>query len=289
MRILVFGCTGQLGTSLMEVLPKKHDVRFLDQPDVDFKDPYSLHPIITSYKPSLVINAAAYTAVDAAESEQSVAYMINAEAPSVIASACKEVNSILVHYSTDYVFSGLGVTPYEEADTTLPSTVYGRSKLAGEEAIISATDQYIILRTAWLYSLVGKNFVKTMLKIAGSKSDIQVVADQIGSPTYAIDLARATSLVIDGLSISWDDKFGIYHAVNAGQTTWHGFASKILTLAGYNDINVNAIMTREYPTAAPRPQFSVLSCEKLSRAFGITFPEWEDAVSRCMARLTTNA
>lgn len=273
----------------MEVLPKKHDVRFLDQPDVDFKDPSSLHPIITSYKPSLVINAAAYTAVDAAESEQSVAYMINAEAPSVIASACKEVNSILVHYSTDYVFSGLGVTPYEEADTTLPSTVYGRSKLAGEEAIISATDQYIILRTAWLYSLVGKNFVKTMLKIAGSKSDIQVVADQIGSPTYAIDLARATSLVIDGLSISWDDKFGIYHAVNAGQTTWHGFASKILTLAGYNDINVNAIMTREYPTAAPRPQFSVLSCEKLSRAFGITFPEWEDAVSRCMARLTTNA
>tara|TARA_B100000029_G_scaffold491824_1_gene552439 strand:+ start:4328 stop:5149 length:822 start_codon:yes stop_codon:yes gene_type:complete len=272
----------------MEVLPKTHNVRFLDQPDVDFTNPSSLRSIVTSYKPALVINAAAYTAVDNAESDKSVAYLINSEAPSVIASACKQVNSIFIHYSTDYVFSGSGTTPYQETDATSPSTVYGRSKLDGEQAIIAATDRYIILRTAWLYSLVGKNFLKTMLGIAKDRSEICVVSDQIGSPTYAVDLARATSLIVDELSVSSDDKFGVYHAVNSGQTTWHGFASKILTLGGYTDVKVKAIMASEYATPAPRPQFSVLSCEKLNRVFGVALPEWQDAVSRCMVRFVNN-
>ena len=183
MKILVFGRIGQLGSALAEVLSDRYETRFIDQPELDLTAPESVRDHVQTYLPSIVINAAAYTAVDRAETEPELAHIINARAPGSLAYACDEAGAVLIHYSTDYVFDGTASMPYTETAATAPTGVYGQSKLAGEIAVASATQRYVILRTAWLYSAVGHNFVKTMLKLANSGQPIRVVADQIGSPT----------------------------------------------------------------------------------------------------------
>jgi dTDP-4-dehydrorhamnose reductase len=285
MRILVVGRVGQLGSALSEVLPERYETKFLDQPNIDLASPSSLREIVLSSRPAVVINAAAYTAVDRAESEAALAHTINAEAPGVMASACKEIDAVFMHFSTDFVFDGTSGVPYTENSPTAPASVYGQSKLAGEEAIAAATERHVILRTAWLFSSVGHNFLKTMLRLAGGGSEIRVVADQVGSPTYAWDLAQVTRAIVEGLAKGNDDSFGLYHAVNGGMTSWHGFATKIFDLIGWKEVRVRAISTEEYPTPAPRPRFSALSCERLRQTFDLTLPDWQDAVARCLQRL----
>ncbi len=285
MRILVVGRVGQLGSALSEVLPERYETKFLDQPNIDLATPSSLREIVLSSRPAVVINAAAYTAVDRAESEAALAHTINAEAPGVMASACKEIDAVFMHYSTDFVFDGASGVPYTENSPTAPASVYGQSKLAGEEAIAAATERHVILRTAWLYSSVGHNFLKTMLRLAEGDSEIRVVADQVGSPTYAWDLAQVTRAIVEGLARGDDDSFGLYHAVNGGVTSWHGFATKIFDLMGWKGVRVRAISTEEYPTPAPRPRFSALSCERLRQTFDLTLPDWQDAVARCLQQL----
>ena len=191
-RILIFGRVGQVGTALSELLPGTVQTLFLDQPEIDLSVPGDVQKPIREFQPAVVINAAAYTAVDKAESEPEVAHAINATAPGLMAGTCEEIGAAFVHYSTDYVFDGSAGRPYTENAGVAPRSAYGRTKLAGERAVMAATDRYVILRTAWLYSHVGHNFLKTMLRLAETQSSVRVVADQTGSPTYAWDLAQAT-------------------------------------------------------------------------------------------------
>ena len=285
MKILVFGRIGQLGSALAEVLSDRYETRFIDQPELDLTAPESVRDHVQTYLPSIVINAAAYTAVDRAETEPELAHIINAHAPAALAYACDEVGAVLIHYSTDYVFDGTASMPYTETAAVTPTGVYGQSKLAGEIAVAGATQRHVILRTAWLYSAVGHNFVKTMLKLANSGQPVRVVADQIGSPTYAQDLARVTRSIIEVLNSSREDCFGLYHVTNTGTTSWHGLAQEIFRLAAHQDVVVQPISTEEYPTPAPRPAYTALDCSKLERVFGLTPPSWRDALARCIDSL----
>ena len=285
MKILVFGRIGQLGSALAEVLSDRYETRFIDQPELDLAAPESVRDHVQTYLPSIVINAAAYTAVDRAETEPELAHTINARAPGSLAYACDEAGAVLIHYSTDYVFDGAASMPYTETAAVAPTGVYGQSKLAGEIAVASATQRYVILRTAWLYSAVGHNFVKTMLKLANSGQPIRVVADQIGSPTYAQDLARVTRGIIEVLNSRREDCFGLYHVTNTGTTSWYGLAQEIFRLAAHQDVVVQPISTEEYPTPAPRPAYTALDCSKLERIFGLTLPSWRDALARCIDSL----
>ena len=287
-RVLIFGRVGQVGTALAELLPGRAQTLFLDQPEIDLSIPGDVRKPILQFQPAVVINAAAYTAVDKAESEPEVAHAINATAPGLMAGTCEEIGAALVHYSTDYVFDGSAGRPYTENAGVAPRSVYGRTKLAGERAVMAATDRYVILRTAWLYSHVGHNFLKTMLRLAETQSSVRVVADQTGSPTYAWDLAQATVSVVNSLATGRDDAYGLYHATNAGVTTWHGFASRIFQLAGHENMQVEPITTDEYPTPAPRPAYSVLSCEHLAEVFSLRLPNWEDAATRCIEVLCSS-
>jgi len=284
-KILVFGRIGQLGSALAEVLSDRYETRFIDQPELDLTVPESVRDHVQTYLPSIVINAAAYTAVDRAETEPELAHIINARAPESLAYACDEAGAVLIHYSTDYVFDGTASMPYTETAAVAPTGVYGQSKLAGEIAVASATQRYVILRTAWLYSAVGHNFVKTMLKLADSGQPVRVVADQVGSPTYAQDLARVTRSIIEVLNSSREDCFGLYHVTNSGTTSWHGLAQEIFRLAAHQDVVVQPISTEEYPTPAPRPAYTALYCSKLERVFGLTLPSWRDALARCIDSL----
>jgi len=284
-KILVFGRIGQLGSALAEVLSDRYETRFIDQPELDLTVPERVRDHVQTYLPSIVINAAAYTAVDRAETEPELAHIINARAPGSLAYACDEAGAVLIHYSTDYVFDGTASMPYTETAAVAPTGVYGQSKLAGEIAVASATQRYVILRTAWLYSAVGHNFVKTMLKLANSGQPVRVVADQIGSPTYAQDLARVTRSIIEVLNSSREDCFGLYHVTNTGTTSWHGLAQEIFRLAAHQDVVVQPISTEEYPTPAPRPAYTALDCSKLERVFGLTLPSWRDALARCIDSL----
>ena len=285
MKILVFGRIGQLGSALAEVLSDRYETRFIDQPELDLTATESIRDHVQTYLPSIVINAAAYTAVDRADTEPELAHIINARAPESLAYACDEAGAVLIHYSTDYVFDGTAAMPYTETAAVAPTGVYGQSKLAGEIAVASATQRYVILRTAWLYSAVGHNFVKTMLKLADSGQPVRVVADQVGSPTYAQDLARVTRSIIEVLNSSREDCFGLYHVTNSGTTSWHGLAQEIFRLAAHQDVVVQPISTEEYPTPAPRPAYTALDCSKLERVFGLTLPSWRDALARCIAGL----
>jgi dTDP-4-dehydrorhamnose reductase len=284
-RILVFGRVGQLGSALAELLPSHHHVTFLDQPDVDLAEPGSVPDLIDQTEPELVINAAAYTAVDKAESEPQLAERINAGAPRVMAKTCQILGIPLMHYSTDYVFDGTASTPYTEEARVAPKSVYGRTKLAGEENVAKETDRHIILRTAWLYSHIGHNFLKTMLRVASEGKPLRVVDDQMGSPTFAWDLGMASVALVEALESGRDDVYGIFHVTNAGVTSWYGFAQKIFELAKRDQVDLTPISTESYPTPAPRPAYSVLDCDRLDRVAGVKMPDWQDALARCIARL----
>ena len=285
MRILVFGRVGQLGSALAELLPSHHEITFLDQPEVDLSQPENLSELIAEHAPALVINAAAYTAVDKAESEPQLAQLINADAPAAMAKSCRYRSIPLIHYSTDYVFDGSASVPYTEDAVVAPASVYGRTKLAGEQAVAGETDRHIIFRTAWLYSHIGHNFLKTMLRLAADGKPLRVVDDQMGSPTFAWDLGMASVAAVGALEKGREDVYGIFHATNSGVTSWHGFAQKIFEVAGIEKVDLSPIPTESYPTPAPRPAYSVLDCDRLHRVLQVQMPDWRDALSRCIARL----
>jgi len=285
--ILLFGANGQLGTRLRTLLMARGPVRAVGHAELDLRDLVRLRALVREARPGLIVNAAAYTAVDTAESDAENARLVNAEAPRVMAEAAAELGALLVHYSTDYVFDGSARTPYTEESPTRPLGVYGITKLAGEQAVAAAGADYLTLRTAWLYSNHGKNFLNTMLRLAGERDELRVVNDQLGSPTYADLVAEATIAMLDGVYANGSvrkERCGLYHVTCSGETSWWGFAQRIIELAGFAArVTVKPIPTSEYPTPARRPAYSVLANDKLERVFGIRLPDWQDGLQRCLA------
>ncbi len=280
-RILLLGALGQVGMCLRPLLAARGQVTAIDRDDLDIADADALRAFVRALDPSLIVNAAAYTAVDRAETEPDAARAINATAPAILAEEAARSGARLVHYSTDYVYDGTAARPYVETDATAPLSVYGRTKLDGDEAILGSGAAAVILRTSWVYGPHGHNFLRTMLRLAGEgTTHLRVVADQRGTPTLASDLAAATDAIL-GQWTAGDGREGVYHATNEGETTWHGFAAAIFADAGLS-VTVEPIPTAAYPTPAPRPAYGVLSKAKLAAAFGIVLPEWRDALATCL-------
>lgn len=294
MRVLLVGASGQVGTELLRLRDPAEEwvvttrtgdcgVDGVHAVALDLTDPVAVGDCVRTVCPDVVVNAAAYTAVDRAESDRDLALAVNAVAPGALASACATTGARLVHYSTDYVFDGRAVVPYRENDPTSPLGVYGHSKLAGEEAIRTVHDRHLILRTAWVYATHGHNFLRTMLRLGAERDELRVVADQIGCPTPAWLIAEVTmDLVRRAVPPT-----GTFHLVSRGRTSWHGFAEAILRRAVESGRlarmpAVVAITTAEYPTPAARPAFSVLATDALE-ALGVELPTWEVALDRALA------
>ena len=271
--ILVVGANGMLGHDLMEVLPG--EVRGIDLPDIDITSPESVQKILYSLKPRVVVNSAAYTDVDGCESNRETAMQVNGEGPAFLAMTCREIGAKLVQVSTDYVFDGGKGSPYLEDDPTGPLGVYGDSKLAGEMNSRFVPD-HLIVRTQWLYGLHGKNFVETMLRLAAEKDELAVVDDQVGSPTWTVDLARAIrALIENGCS-------GIYHAANSGYCSWNEFARAIFAESGIS-VRVNPLTTEQLGRPARRPLYSTLDCGKLASDTGFQPQSWRDALKQYLS------
>jgi dTDP-4-dehydrorhamnose reductase len=293
-RILIFGRIGQVGWELRHKLACLGQVSTVEYPEVDFTNPDSIRNAVRAVEPAVIVNAAAYTAVDKAESELQVATAINATGPGVLAEEAKRLGGLLVHYSTDYVFDGTKPSPYVETDTPNPINVYGKTKLAGDQTIQSAGGDYLILRTSWVYGARGSNFLLTMLRLAQERSEMQIVDDQIGSPTSSECIAQATANILAQLLAPSGGGFagrsGIYNLTSTGETTWHGFAKAILTkssgIFGFTVPNLIPIKTSEFPRPAKRPANSRLSCQRLEQTFGVTLPHWEHALSLVLDTLT---
>ena len=285
--IVLFGVNGQLGTKLNTLLATKGTVRAVGHAELDLRDLARLRAFIHEKNPALIVNAAAYTAVDAAESDAENAQLVNVEAPRVMAEAARARNALFVHYSTDYVFDGTAHTPYTEESPVSPLGVYGASKLAGEQGVAASGAAHLILRTAWLYSNRGKNFLNTMLRLAAERDELRVVNDQTGCPTYADLVAAASVQMLDGMFVGGrlhTERCGLYHIACQGETTWWNFAKRIIELTGFGErVRVTAITTADYQTPAKRPAYSVLSNAKLERVFGIRLPHWEEGLKRCLA------
>ena len=293
MRLLLLGGNGQVGRELRRSLPPLGElvVATRDGRDgdeiADFDAPDSLEGLVARVAPDVVVNAAAYTAVDRAETEAEAAFRVNAEAPAALARACATRDALLLHYSTDYVFDGNGSRPWREDDATAPLGVYGASKLAGEEAIRASGARHMILRTAWVYGAHGHNFLRTMLRLAAERDELRVVADQVGAPTPAPWIADATAAILQrGV-----EAFGIWHLTATGQTSWHGFAQAIFEEAHAAGLLARVpallpISTSEYPTPAKRPAYSVLDTSRLRADFGIQPPAWRDGSRAVIAELS---
>jgi dTDP-4-dehydrorhamnose reductase len=290
-KILVIGREGQLARGLVEAAdPSGVQVVAFGRPDIDLVDEKSVAAVVSRERPDAVVNAAAYTAVDAAESQPGPAHAVNALGAEYVARACAAHAIPIVHISTDYVFDGTKESPYREDDPTGPISAYGRSKLEGERLVAQASERHLILRTAWLHSPWGANFVKTMLRLAADRPSISVVDDQKGSPTYVphlagIVLAVAARAASDPAGTRW----GIYHAVDAGETTWYGFAREVFRSAAEHGLpaaRTAPIATADFPTPARRPANSRLNCEKLRLSFGLELPDWRLGVAECVARLS---
>jgi dTDP-4-dehydrorhamnose reductase len=286
--VLVIGITGQLAVALAEAAPTRGlPVQCAGPPTLDFDRPHSIGDAFAASAPSLVVNAAAYTAVDAAEDDVDAAFRANRDGPAELARLCEAAGIPLIHVSTDYVFDGLKGAPYVETDAVAPQGVYGASKLAGEQAVLTACSRAIVLRTSWLYSPIGTNFVRTMLAAGQRNSHLRVVADQRGCPTSAPDLAQ-TILDIAGrvLSDGWLDHYaGLYHAAGSGATTWHDLAAATFETAVHHGMSapvVVPIATHEWPTRAKRPPDSRLDCRKLEAVFGLRLPPWQDGLARAV-------
>ena len=283
MKILLLGKTGQVGGALTPLLRQlagsaaDEAVVTLGRADVDLSDAAALAQAVQRVQPSLIVNAAAHTAVDRAETEPDIAFAINAMAPGVLAQQAAKLNALLVHYSTDYVFDGSQRTPYRESDPTHPLGVYGESKLAGEQAVQASGCRHLLLRTSWVYDSTGRNFLTTMLRLAKQHGKLRVVGDQHGSPTSAAMIAEASLQLIRSMLNQPAMQGGLYHLTAQGQTTWHGFAQAIMHKAGL-DIPIEAITTADYPTPAKRPAYSVLDSSKLQREFNYRLPDWQQAL-----------
>lgn len=277
--IIVTGSNGQLGQELQRLAPAfpAFTFHFFDRAEMDIADSEQVHRTFAALKPAFCINCAAYTAVDKAESEQEVAYSINADGAKNLAAASKEQGARFVHISTDYVFNGMGEHPYKEDDPTDPVNLYGASKLGGEHLAREVNPDTVVIRTSWVYSSFGNNFVKTMLRLMQSRTEISVVADQTGSPTYAADLAEAIMQIVS--SGQW--KGGVYHFSNEGVINWHQFAREIQHYT-HLDCTVHPITTDQYPTPAKRPKYSVMAKEKIQEVYGITLVPWRSSLYRCL-------
>ena len=281
-KILVTGANGQLGSELRELASSfpQHQFLFCTREEMDITDEQSIQTVWASFQPQYCINCAAYTAVDKAETEVEAAFAGNATAVKNIAAACAAGGTRLIHISTDYVFDGAGTQPYEEDHPTGPINVYGQSKLKGEQEALAANPDVLIIRTSWVYSAYGNNFVKTMIRVMQSRPEVRVVADQQGCPTYAADLAQAILQIVD--SGKWQS--GIYHYSNAGVTTWFDFAHYIKELI-QADCSVQAIPTKAYPTPAKRPAYSVMDTRKISQTFNIVPKPWKESLQVCIEKL----
>lgn len=284
MKTLLLGSEGQVGWELRRMAPPGTQLVVPPRAEADLGDPDSLRALLRREQPALVLNAAAHTAVDAAESDEPRALALNAVAPGVIAEGCRALGALLVHYSTDYVFDGRGTRPYREDDPVAPQSAYGRSKLAGELAIRAAGARHLILRTSWVYAPRGRNFVLTMLRLASEKPELRVVADQVGCPTAASSLARATwSAVhaVGGAAVA-----STYHATGAGATSWHGFAERVVAGGARRGlckaVPVRPISTSDFPTPAKRPAYSVLDNARLAGELGVRLPPWTEALDDCL-------
>lgn len=286
-RILLLGSTGQVAQALARVLPALGQTLVLSRSRADFSVPYSLRSVIREAQPDAIVVAAAYTAVDKAESEPELAARVNAESPTVIAEEAEALGASVVHYSTDYVFDGGGARAWEEGDSTGPLSVYGRTKLDGERGIAQAR-RHLIFRTSWVVSSVGTNFVRTMLRLAGERTELKVVHDQHGVPTTSERIAAVTSQVLGVMrdAAADDPRWGVNHLASAGETTWHGVAEQVITRAWERGAALNCrprsilpIPSSAYPTSAPRPLNSCLSTVALRLTFGASLPDWKSEVN----------
>ncbi|MFA6121787.1 MAG: dTDP-4-dehydrorhamnose reductase [Sideroxydans sp.] len=287
--ILLTGSNGQVGWELQRVLAPTTKVIALTREQLDLSQSDAIRQAVRAHKPDIIINPAAYTAVDKAETEPDIAMVINGTAAGVMADEAKKLDALLIHYSTDYVFDGTKASPYIESDIPNPQSVYGKTKLAGEQAIQAVGCKHLILRTSWVYGVHGGNFVKTILRLAKERNELRIVADQYGAPTWARLLAESTAHIIGKYS---EDKSGVYHLTSSGRTNWHQFAEEIVRLARqYDDalkdksLTIHPIATHEYPVPAKRPANSSLSTEKFCRTFGLELPRWEDELAECVRQL----
>ena len=290
MKILVTGCNGQLGNE-MQLLEKQHPEHFYYNTDIvvndgqfqlDITNQHAVETFVTEHQIDGIVNCAAYTAVDKAEDNKQICTALNTEAPVYLAAAIEKRGGWLIQISTDYVFDGTNHTPYVETDTPCPNSVYGSTKLAGELGVTKFCQQAMIIRTAWLYSTFGNNFVKTMIRLGKEKNELGVIFDQIGTPTYARDLAIAIFA-----AITKGVKAGVYHFTNEGVTSWYDFTKTIHRLAGITTCNVRPLHTSEYPTPAARPHYSVLDKTKIKTDYQIEIPYWEDSLAECILTLNT--
>jgi dTDP-4-dehydrorhamnose reductase len=291
MRIVVTGRLGQIARALSEAA-QAHGVEVitLGRPQLDLAVPETAEPALRAASPDIVVNAAAYTAVDQAESEHEIAAKINEAGAGAVAAAAKVLSVPIIHLSTDYVFDGAKTTAYVEEDRVAPTSAYGASKLAGEQAVAASNCDHVILRTSWVYAPYGKNFVRTMLGLAETRQEVRVVADQWGCPTYAPDIADAIVRIAHSLLEERSNPRlrGIFHLAGTGETTWAGLAGAIfeyLTIAGRRQPILTPITSAEYPTAARRPANSRLNCTKLADVYGIELPHWLDSLATCLERL----
>lgn len=307
-RILLLGKNGQVGSDLARLLPRTYDVVALGRQELDLSRPDQIRDAVRQARPSLILNAAAYTAVDQAEKEESLAHAVNAEAPAVLAEEAKKIGALLIHYSTDYVFDGTKQTPYTEEDLTNPLSAYGRTKLAGEDAIRTSGALHLIFRTAWAYATTGKNFLLTILRLATEREELRIVNDQFGAPTWSYEIASATARVITNaldsagpdLNVALAPHSGTYHMTAAGGTTWHEFAVAILDACSRLSPQTSwfaaathgrpllakrviPIATQDYPTPARRPAYSILSNERFARAFGFSLEDWRRQLAAALS------
>ena len=299
-RILVTGSNGQVGFELQRSLAGMGEVFAVDVDRMDLTDPESIRRVLREIAPDLIVNPAAYTAVDQAESQPELALAVNGTAPGIVAEEAKRVGAVLIHYSTDYVFDGTKAAPYTEDDEPCPMSVYGRTKLAGDRAIQAVDAPHLILRTSWVYGARGKNFMLTILRLARERDELKIVDDQVGAPTWSRAIARATADILkrlgygqEGFANACAERRGVYNLTGAGQTSWHGFTAAILenarslrpidpALAVDRVPVLKPIPTEQYPTPARRPRNSVLSHAKLERVFGVQMPDWETSLTECM-------
>lgn len=290
MRLLVTGRDGQVAQALLALSKGDVEVVALGRPALDITDRASITRAIAEHRPDVLVNAAAYTAVDKAESEEDAAFAVNATGAGNVAAAAADAGLPVIHISTDYVFAGDKAEPYRESDPTGPEGAYGRSKLEGERLVAAANPNHAILRTAWVYGPYGANFLKTMLRLSETRDEVRVVADQRGTPTYAPDIAEGILAVARALSQTPEasDKRGVFHMVSEGETTWAGFAEAVFTelaASGGKSVRVVLITTADYPTPARRPANSRLDTSRFRQAFDHALPKWTSGVSRCMAAL----
>jgi len=302
--ILLIGRNGQVGAELLRLLPQLGEVVALGHDQLDLSNPTDIYRTIREVRPHLIVNAAAYTAVDQAERDETTAQAVNAQAPGLLAEEAKKIGAVLVHYSTDYVFDGAKKSPYDEADSTNPINVYGKTKFAGEQAIRNSGVSHLIFRTSWVYATRGRNFLLTIVRLATEREELRIISDQVGAPTSASDVAAATARVLSNLRETNDRGFvfskvtGTYHMSAAGQTTWHDFAETILEEAKATSHNLDwltaatqgrrliarrviPISTEEFGSPTPRPAYSILSNSRLFQKFGVSLPDWHTQLQRC--------